>query len=174
MGATAAGGRRGAACGLATSTRPRAGREPPLREVRESTLGAGTLHLTDWESGRAGTGRGADRGPPAFKFRQEGLGPALRGAREFGAGVATLAFPDTGRLGSVPWAARGPGAGLGRRVTPAGLGPGPGGRARASGQRRRRAAGTPSSWSGGGQRAGDVSSGSGGISRGLGLKVSGD
>ena len=58
MGATAAGGRRGAACGLATSTRPRAGREPPLREVRESTLGAGTLHLTDWESGRAGTGRG--------------------------------------------------------------------------------------------------------------------
>ena len=121
-----------------------------------------------------GRGGGADRGPPAFKFRQEGLGPALRGAREFGAGVATLAFPDTGRLGSVPWAARGPGAGLGRRVTPAGLGPGPGGRARASGQRRRRAAGTPSSWSGGGQRAGDVSRGSGGISRGLGLKVSGD
>ena len=65
MGATAAGGRRGAACGLATSTRPRAGREPPLREVRESTLGAGTLHLTDWESGRAGTGRGpiVDRRP---------------------------------------------------------------------------------------------------------------
>ena len=65
MGATAAGGRRGAACGLATSTRPRAGREPPLREVRGSTLGAGTLHLTDWESGRAGTGRGpiVDRRP---------------------------------------------------------------------------------------------------------------
>ena len=64
-GATAAGGRRGAACGLATSTRPRAGREPPLREVRGSTLGAGTLHLTDWESGRAGTGRGpiVDRRP---------------------------------------------------------------------------------------------------------------
>ena len=174
MGATAAGGRRGAACGLATSTRPRAGREPPLREVRESTLGAGTLHLTDWESGRAGTGRGpiVDRRPSSSG--RKAWGRPCGGAREFGAGVATLAFPDTGRLGSVPWAARGPGAGLGRRVTPAGLGLGPGGRARASGQRRRRAAGTPSSWSGGGQRAGDVSRGSGGISRGLGLKVSGD
>ena len=153
-----AAGRQGAAAAGGAGVHTRCGDSSPHR------LGVGS----------GGDGAGADRGPPAFKFRQEGLGPALRGAREFGAGVATLAFPDTGRLGSVPWAARGPGAGLGRRVTPAGLGPGPGGRARASGQRRRRAAGTPSSWSGGGQRAGDVSRGSGGISRGLGLKVSGD
>ena len=153
-----AAGRQGAAAAGGAGVHTRCGDSSPHR------LGVGS----------GGDGAGADRGPPAFKFRQEGLGPALRGAREFGAGVATLAFPDTGRLGSVPWAARGPGAGLGRRVTPAGLGPGPGGRALASGQRRRRAAGTPSSWSGGGQRAGDVSRGSGGISRGLGLKVSGD
>ena len=122
-----AAGRQGAAAAGGAGVHTRCGDSSPHR------LGVGS----------GGDGAGADRGPPAFKFGQEGVGPALRGAREFEAGTATLAFPDTGRLGSVPWAARGPGAGLGRRVTPAGLGPGPGGRARASGQRRRRAAGTP-------------------------------
>ena len=122
-----AAGRQGAAAAGGAGVHTRCGDSSPHR------LGVGS----------GGDGAGADRGPPAFKFGQEGVGPALRGAREFEAGTATLAYPDTGRLGSVPWAARGPGAGLGRRVTPAGLGPGPGGRARASGQRRRRAAGTP-------------------------------
>ena len=44
-----------------TSTRPLAGSEPAQREVRGSTLGVGTPRLTDWESGRAGTGRGPNK-----------------------------------------------------------------------------------------------------------------
>ena len=117
-------------------------------------------------------GAGAVRGPPAFKFGQEGLGPALRGAREFGAGTATLAFPDAGRLGvgavggagprDGPRPSRHPGGSRTRAGgAGAGLGPAPAARGRHS----------PSSWSGGGLRAGDVSRGSGGTSRRL--KVSG-
>ena len=78
-----AAGRQGAAAAGGAGVHTRCGDSSPHR------LGVGS----------GGDGAGADRGPPAFKFRQEGLGPALRGAREFGAGTATLAFPDAGRLG---------------------------------------------------------------------------
>ena len=148
-----AAGRQGAAAAGGAGVHTRCGDSSPHR------LGVGS----------GGDGAGAVRGPPAFKFGQEGLGPALRGAREFGAGTATLAFPDAGRLGVGAVGGAGPRGGPrpschpGRSRTRAG-GPAPA----ASGRH------TPSSWSGGGRRAGDVSRGSGGISRRLGLKVSGD
>ena len=152
-----AAGRQGAAAAGGAGVHTRCGDSSPHR------LGVGS----------GGDGAGAVRGPPAFKFGQEGLGPALRGAREFGAGTATLAFPDAGRLGVGAVGGAGPRGGPrpschpGRSRTRAGgagagLGPAPAARGRHS----------PSSWSGGGRRAGDVGRWSGRISGRL--KASGD
>ena len=78
-----AAGRLGAAAAGGAGVHTRCGDSSPHR------LGVGS----------SGDGAGADRGPPAFKFRQEGLGPALRGGEGVWGRCGNSSLPGHGPTG---------------------------------------------------------------------------